>query len=342
VVALLAAVLLLGCVVGILVPAYQEHQRRDLEDAAVKEAEATRVAEKSEEPGKGMLKIWVPAGAVGDDYWVYLDGHIVSAPPRRKRELIVDMMGSAVGPGEVRWLDFGNEHLAIRDGDFVDGEHFNKAIIISSYISRNIDLQSGDAKHLFYPVDLPLQSGKYNVEVAYLLKGLGSFPFAVTRKYIADLRISERTQLFIGVPDAWSEFDPAVAQPLVCAFLPSPGGNSNADVLGLMTNTMTRYLNDPMVQALRALNASVLSRPKGIVVLDLPAAQGGAREFDGSQVRYIANAILQEYEKRGPRHEDVARCRQSNPEFSQSYDEYDRLISDLESQLQFFHTLAGK
>jgi hypothetical protein len=83
----------------------------------------------------------------------------------------------------------------------------------------------------------------------------------------------------------------------------------------------------------------VLSRPKGVVVLDFPQAQGGTREFDRGQIRYIAKAILQNYLE--PSHEDVARCKQTNPEFSQSYVEYDKIISDIENELRFFHRLAG-
>jgi len=30
------------------------------------------------------LKVWVPAGFVGNEYWVYLNGHIVSSPAQRK------------------------------------------------------------------------------------------------------------------------------------------------------------------------------------------------------------------------------------------------------------------
>ena len=31
--------------------------------------------------GLGQLKVWVPVGVIHDNYWIYLNGHIVSAPP---------------------------------------------------------------------------------------------------------------------------------------------------------------------------------------------------------------------------------------------------------------------
>lgn len=331
----LAVVLLIG-LLATVTPAYQDHQRRALEDAAVREARADQSAEEHQDLNKGTLKIWVPSGLVGDDYWVYLDGHIVSAPPRTKSETI-NVASSLVGA--TRWLTFGNdETLAIRDGDFTS--------LLRSYIDRNIDPATGDAQHLFYPVDLQLPSGKYVIEVAYVSKGHSSFPFAITRKYVANVRIGQRTQAHVGVPNDWTDQETPRATAWACSILPDnvppelriPTRDHKPNVSGV-TQDMERYLNDPAAQALHALNMSVLSRPKGVVVLDFPQAQGGTREFDRSQIRYIAKAILDNYLE--PSHEDVARCKQTNPEFSQSYIEYDKIISDIENELRLFHRLAG-
>ena len=38
-------------------------------------------AEHAPKPAPARLTVWVPSGVVGNNYWIYVNGHIVSAPP---------------------------------------------------------------------------------------------------------------------------------------------------------------------------------------------------------------------------------------------------------------------
>jgi hypothetical protein len=337
----LIGLIVISIVAGIGIPAYKDYQRRSQEAAAVKEEEDARLAAERKRLQKGILKIWVPAGFVGDDYWIYLNGHIENAPPHSERHPIKSMTVHQREDGG--WYlgvtSDSNGSLIIKDGDFETNR-------LRSYIDQYIDSASGDAQRLFYPVDFPLESGNYTVEVAYLSKdghGYSSFPFAITRKYIANVQNGQSTHIYVGVPNGWSDFQLARAAPWACSILPDelatemhiPKPKRSPNDSGV-SKDMERYLSDPVVQTLRA---SVISPSKDIVVLNFPEAQGGTREFDAGQIRYIANAVLENYHE--PSHEDVAKCKESNPQFSQSYDEYDKIISDFETQLQYFHALAG-
>jgi len=275
----------------------------------------------------------VLAGLVGDDYWIYLNGHVVDAPPREKRERFNEKIMVSIDDGNRKLYYLDDNHWI---NIYLDGKFTTNT---QSYIDRFVDPASGDANHLFYPVDLRLIPGKYAVEVAYLTHGQNggnSFPFVLTERFFVDIDSSnDRKTEYIGVPNDW-DVDHARAELAQCT---ADGGGPE---LGLITEDIKNYLNDPVVHALQRLDFSMTSGPKGLVVLNLPEALGGVREFDRNQIKYMANEILENYQEY-PSHETVADCKKNNAaEFSESYDEYDKLISDFESQLQFFHSLKGE
>ncbi len=280
-VAVFAWVLLTGVVVGVVVgigiPAYQDYHQRALEAAAAKVADA---AEQSEQQNTCILGVSVP-DSFGDDYWIYVNGHIWSAPPRKKS-------GSEEG--------------------------------------------------------FQLRAGEYTIEVAFLSDRRGKeFPFAIHRfefeikikngicEEVRPRAIWPLEQLHFGVPN--DAYIPAGAKRRTLAC----GSNGEPEVQDLQQD-MDHFVNDPVVRALNALDVSALSNSKDTVVLDLSPAEGGVRDFDRAQIRYIAEGVLQTYEE--PSHEDVASCKNDHPEFSQSLDAYDGLLSDFGNQLQHFHTLA--
>jgi hypothetical protein len=181
-----------------------------------------------------------------------------------------------------------------------------------------------------WSVGYQLQPGKYTVEVAFLLDEYHEFPFAIIRKDI-DVTRGNSIQLHFRVPAEWYVGVPARVRWDFCGYDGKP------DVQDLKRD-MDHFESDPIVRAL--LEVSTLPQSEDIVVLDLPAAQGGAREFDRAQIRYVAKSVLVNYEESG-RADEIASCKQSHPEFSHSYDALDGLLSDYENQLQTFHTLAG-
>jgi hypothetical protein len=289
---------------------------------------------KSEEPGKGWLTIWVLAGAVGDNYWVYINGHIVSAPPRKKEPLEnIQVDGTLDGKLHIYYEDGGRSLTTIySDQQFTTNTR--------SYIDRFLNPTSGDASHLFYPVNLRLASGEYEVEVAYLSHlhwshfGNNSFPFVTTKTHIAKVSTGQRTQTFVTVSTEWSTLSSGALGPTsACG---SDDGRPNLDYV---SKRLKDFTNDPGVQALRGQDISSLSRP--IVAVNLQVPQGGVREFDSTQIKYIANEILANYGDL-PNHAGVADCKKKHPQFSKAYHEYDKLISDFEKQLEIFHTIAEK
>src|SRR5207237_9817161 len=56
----------------------------------------------------GNLKVWVPAGMIGDDYWIYLNGSLRSAPPHgptdpRSRSFMTTSASSVGSEPETRY-----------------------------------------------------------------------------------------------------------------------------------------------------------------------------------------------------------------------------------------------
>jgi hypothetical protein len=68
--------------------------------------------------------------------------------------------------------------------------------------------------------------------------------------------------------------------------------------------------------------------------------QGGPREFDGAQIKYIVDAISSDFSF--PSESDVASCRSRYPQFSRSYAAYSDLVSVIDKDLQSLRDLAAK
>jgi hypothetical protein len=273
----------------------------------------------SRHPAPGSLKVWVPAGMVGNNYWIYINGRIVDAPPHgttspARRDFNVVPLSKGDGPTGWAILNAQGLILKMHHEDYDD---------LISYI----DSASLDPLHLFQEFDLSLPPGKYTVEVAFLseVSSAGSagssisFPFVITRKYVADINTGQTTRLYPGVPDKWSTVHeiPALAARRLC---PEGAAPSPPDDIQFQ-RWVKEYLDDPTVRALHGADAF----SKHFVVLDLPPALGGERDFDGSQIRYIANAISARHNL--PDHAEVAVCMNLFPQFSQSYAGYDKMIS---------------
>lgn len=211
----------------------------------------------------GILEVSVPSGSVGDNYWVYVDGRLLSAP---------------AGESNARSLRFS------------------------------------------LPVD------QHTLEVAFLSPGSGSFPFAITRKIVARVRASQTTEVDVAVPDDWSAVSPARAA-VPCSNLPD---------VDRLQGGITEYLQDSVVVALHGVDTVPISRPNqdqllgGVVVLRLPSVQGGVREFEGSQIRYMADAISYFHH--------LPHC--STYGFSRSSAEYEEVISFLDNDIESFRQLA--
>ncbi len=325
-----AAVFLLGVAVAIH---DQINKRRALEAAQTAEPQGTPAAdETSEDADEGTLIVWVPAGLTGDDFWVYLSGHLVSAPPHGTTMRGFSLNKTSDNGWEIE--DYFSDPPSVlfsQNGYFVDSENYR------SYIHANLNVASGDSKGLFYPVHIPIQAGRYTVELAYFSKNQyqSSFPFAISPKYHANVEAGTSTELHIGVPDNW------VDRVIPSAATPSPSCAQKPDV-SYLTREMNAYLEDPVVQALSIHKE--YSNADGVVTLDLPIAEGGSREYDSVQVRDLADATLDHYYNidHGPSQSYIDDCKNSNPEWSSSFDEYAMILGRVRDELQFLHRLAGK
>ena len=95
-------------------------------------------------------------------------------------------------------------------------------------------------------------------------------------------------------------------------------------------------MDDPIVKALQYVADE---SPQGVAVLHLPQAQGGEREFDGKQIRFIADEIANRYWHAD--HKEVEECRSRFPEFAAAYTEFDELITVVDNDIARFRKLAA-
>ena len=275
----------------------------------------------------GTLQVWVPAGSIGDDYWIYLDGHIVSAPPHNTPEPTASLTMVKVASG---WQLWGVKGLVLKS---VGDEGWDR-----DYSPYDKDAATRDAWHLFQPLEFPLRAGSHKIDLVVLSYGSlfkSSFPFVASSGWQKDIRKGKTTQLFLSIPNNFTNnAGVARAQPRyrICPGAPAPPN------LGELQGWIKEYLGDPMVKILRS--ASVTPHRKGIVLLDLPAEQGGTREFDGKQVRNIADTITNRHDF--PSQSDVNDCQHRFPQFSKSYAQYGKLLSVIDQDLESFRKLADE
>ena len=281
---------------------------------------------KAARSASGTLQVWVPTGYIGDDYWVYLDGHLVSAPPHNTPESPTDLL---VIKNRNGWELWGVKGRVLRS---IGDEGWDR-----DYSPYDKDAAARDAWHLFQPVELPLRAGSHLIDLVVLQQGSdfkGSFPFVASSGWQKDIRKGKTTQLFLPIPNNFSkDFSVAAAQ----AFRLCPGAPAPPD-LGELQGLIKEYLADPMVKVLRSVSAT--PHHKGRVVLDLPPEQGGAREYDGIQIRHIADTIG--YRHNFPKQSDVNDCQQRFPQFSRSYARYGELLSVIDKDLETFRKLADE
>jgi hypothetical protein len=311
---------------------------------------------------KGWLTIWVPAAVVGDNYWVYLDGHLISAPPHDNQTKSISYSTFNDGNAEVSWDSSGPLLLKIVNGEynpqsiqmyrarFIDvltrtddcremSPHglIYDAECIHRYMwqTEKDDQWTLDRNHIFYPVTRRLHSGAFKVDALYFSDRDAqsvSFPFVITPQYVADVEVGQRAEIFIGIPENWSNEETPTAAHHACSLL------DGSPILDYIMTESRRYISDPAVRALKAPGVFDVSTPDGNVVLDLPPDQGGTREFNRAQIRDIANQILKNYEL--PTLAQITDCKNAHPESSQTFDEQYSMVSDFNEKLKFFRALA--
>ena len=280
----------------------------------------------SEHASAGTLRVWVPVGAVGGRYWIYLNGHIAAAPKASDTTatnsglVVASFPASAVlsgNPGsgwDIVGPDIGWQHV----------RHDVWGPEVAKLLTKD------EPHHLFTPVDLALPAGDYTVELMVESAGQKSgrfvFPLPITRGRVVTVSSSQTASFVGGIPDAWSAVRevPAAQAARLC-----PGGAAPPDLDGFKRR-LASYKADPMTRALRG--ASDLG--EGLVLLKLPPSLGGPREFDGQQLKTIVEALAATFDF--PADQDVAECEERYPEYSSSYREFGELLREVLRDIEGF------
>ena len=280
----------------------------------------------------GRLTVWVPSGVVGNNYWIYVNGHIVSAPPHNPSNPgSGNFTAVKTKKGWEVWTQRGLILRMIHDGGW-DRD-------FSPYV---LDAESREALHLFQPVELPLSTGKHKVDIAVLLPGpfyKSSFPFVISAGWEVDVEPGKPTQLYLSIPDAWENSSIMPAAPAGAQSNKAcPGNVPSAPNRDQVKQKISTYKDDPIANALRTANAR-LSHPNHVVLLDLPSEQGSPREFDGAQILAIVAAISEHNDL--PSQSDIQNCQRQYPQFSKSYAMYGDLIRFVNDELESFRKLGA-
>jgi hypothetical protein len=261
--------------------------------------------------GSRKLDILIPAGAVGNDYWIYLNGDIARAPS-----------ANAVNPKNpdlmLAGVPEGAEPRLYLSGSRGFGMRFNEADWDQS-VSYYFQSDPHDSRHIFQTTEVPLPTGtsSVTVEVAYYSPGdvrredgsqaPRAFPFAITKKIIVEVQAGQRARLIPALPTNYS-VGPATPR-LYPAYMFCPDGPPERIAQGLKEE-VNRYRNDPDVAALR--NALFLWSGSGpTVTIEFPAEEGGTRDFDGTQIADIATATAANHYF--PSQDDLSECENRYP-----------------------------
>lgn len=291
----------------------------------------------------GHLDIQVPAGAVGGEYWIYVDGQIASVPPHGTADpqipgivvaarLRQDPSGTILGSDG--WA------IATSDGPVLGTTHEKWDDSLAGYL----DTAPKDRLHIFQQTDIAVSPGSHTVEVVFVTQATHaawnptppSFPFAITRKYPVDVAAGQTADIYVAIPDRWSN---ATDVPAARAFCPPSPQPPDAEDLRAK---FAAYTEDPMVIVLRKASFAVRAPGDHTAMLDLPPELGGPRAFDAVQIGEIIDAMVASHAL--PSQDEVADCAKRYPIFASSFDAYRQTLalfaSDMESFRKFRDNLV--
>jgi hypothetical protein len=234
-------------------------------------------------PQGGTLVIQVPRGFLpSDDYWVYVNGKMVSAPPHAafptlKRDFMQVIGGSDAAPRDEYWDADGR-------AAFSEGGHFTFQ-------------RAGVRERVFE--DLPLAQkapGKYVVELM-TRAAMKPFPFALQR-IEAQLASGGTQHVELGIPAGTDETWSAQASRCSACFISiHPPAETLEFIHADLNRTVDAFDKSAIVPVLdeTMLNLSVTPGRKPTVSAALPLSMGGGRELDARQIELILTALENNY-----------------------------------------------
>ena len=277
----------------------------------------------------GVLRVWVPAGSIGSEYWIYVNGRVMSAPPHASlAEQAVDVSTSN---GWETWTARGLVLRSIGDEGW-DKDH-------SPYTTDPATLR---ALRLFQAVDFRLPPGAYSVEIATQsgIKQRTWFPFVFSGAWTdREVKAGSTAQVFIQIPRAFKRLhDLRAARPRLCGY-DLPASAPSQQMRDALHREVQRYTSDPAVAALRDAKVSFQAQGRTTRIA-FPNAQGGTHEFNGSQVDLMLNSLEAFYNF--PTQDEIKECQRKYPRFAQSYGKYGDVVSSVDEALQSFRDFANE
>lgn len=231
----------------------------------------------------GTLVIQVPRGLLpSDDYWVYVNGKMVSAPPRAP------------------FVSLNSEFMHVSAGtDAAPRDEYRDAAgrVASSAAGRWTFYREGVKERVFDKIVLTGKApGKYRVELMTRSENK-PFPFTVAGSEVQAGGGS--TEIELAIPPGTDEM--YIVQALRCSACNvsiHPPAQTLDFIHADLNRTVAAFEANPMVPLLDDIlvNLSITPGKHPTISAALPLAMGGGRELDGRQITLILTALTNNYE----------------------------------------------
>ena len=266
-------------------------------------------------PLLGKLVVKVPREILpSEDYWIYVNSQIVSAPPH-----------PPYTPPNGGVISFEEPHDVVR---FVDTSGF----LVSSEDGHLKNMRPGVGDQFFQTQTFQLAPGTYKVELMTraIQKEL-PFAFATVQQTI---EVGKTATLEFGSPKFTNESMFAFA---ATAAFTGTDHQVLEQVLARLTDVSKRYEQDPVVapleKVLNNLSYAPPSRPRTYV--DFPESLGGGREIDSRQIGYIVDRLVRDYKFDDD--DAVKRSADANPPFANLLTQQ---MADYNKRVEMFREIA--
>jgi len=241
-------------------------------------ATSDQVQAQTVRPLQGTLILKVPRGLLpSQDYWLYVNGQIVSAPPYEPFAHNREFSRIDVGVGYEYW-DRDGRAARFEGGRF-------------TYLRPGVR-----EPRVFESHPIQLAPGKYVVEL--LTRAVNrSFPFAVAR-IEAQVAAGKTEEIEFGTPAGTDELMVARASRCsTCSFSAHPPDKTMEFIQNDFNRTVQEYGEIPIVAVLNQvqLNLSVTPPSQSSVFANLPDSMGGGRALDARQVSLIIEGLETNY-----------------------------------------------
>jgi hypothetical protein len=226
--------------------------------------------------------------ALVPDYWLYLDGRLVSAPPHPDTGRKYNRVALAPSQGYEFWDGEGVAAIVKPNGEFA---HVRKGAEI--YSAQIVEVEPG-TRHL-----------------GFLLLNKEGFPFAINAADL-ELKTGDSKGFWFQMPANYvGDRGPAVMAPVFAAQdvdWQEEFGKRQATV----KKKIQGFADDPIVRAMNEaiLNLRLAPSDRAAVWVDLPAENGGKRELDARLVAALVQYLTDEY---GVNEDDFATPPEGSP-----------------------------